>query len=708
MIDLAVNAVTVELATGDKYRVLWKVPNNSYGYRIRLDDKTRMPEKFIASSNEEYEAIEDEGMATFVDESSIPDNKKKHRDRIWSILSDALTKEPEIYDKKSRRKILLEIQNQTGMSVSNIYPYLTKYWKKGKTKNAFIPEFSKRGPRGAIKNPSKKAGKPSKKSVFGKVLSDNDKINFAKSIQKYYLNKNEYTFQAVYELLLRDFYSTKIPGDNGSEKLQLLPSNEIPSIKQFYYWYSKQKDVVRETRKRKGDGKFELSGRSVLGKSDYGVMGPGSKYQVDATVGDIYLVSQFNHSRIIGRPVMYFVIDVFSRMVTGMYIGLEGPSWLGMMMAIANAASDKVKYCAEYGINIKNDEWPCNHVPAAILGDRGELISKNADNLVSILGIRIENAPPYRADLKGIIEQHFRTINTNATMFLPGRVKPDARERGGKDYRLDAKLNIRQFTQIIIKCVLFYNNHHYMDYLEKSEQMISDDVEAIPINLWEWGIQNRSGILRSFPEASIKLALMPTSKGSVTSKGIHFKGIYYTCDRAADEQWFEKARSNKSWKIDIHYDPRDMSHIYIRNQPDGSFELCRLLDWGGKYAGKYLDEILFELEKEKYERKRLRSKEFEAKINLKQEIDAVILEAESSHVLSTNTSKAGQLSGIRDNRRLEKQNIRKHESFTNDTSDDDSKDVLVNVDTALPDEDEISPVLQMIKRKLEERLNTSE
>ncbi len=212
-------------------------------------------------------------------------------------------------------------------------------------------------------------------------------------------------------------------------------------------------------------------------------MGPGSKYQIDATVGDIYLVSQFDRSNIIGRPVMYFMTDVFSRMVTGMYIGLEGPSWIGAMMAIANAASDKVAYCREYGISIAEEEWPCHHIPAVILGDRGEMESKNADNLVSMLGVRIENAPPYRADLKGIIEQHFRTINFNATVFLPGRVKPDMAERGGKDYRLDAKLDIRQFTAIIIKCVLYYNNSHYMESFEKSGRMMEAGVESIPLRL---------------------------------------------------------------------------------------------------------------------------------------------------------------------------------------------------------------------------------
>ena len=142
-----------------------------------------------------------------------------------------------------------------------------------------------------------------------------------------------------------------------------------------------------------------------MGSPDYGLMGPGSQYQIDATVGDIYLVSQFDRSNIIGRPVMYFVLDAFSRMVTGMYVGLEGPSWVGAMMAIANAASDKTAYCREYGIRITEEEWPCHHIPAAILGDRGEMESRNADNLVSMLGIRIENIPPYRA----APERHHRT-----------------------------------------------------------------------------------------------------------------------------------------------------------------------------------------------------------------------------------------------------------------------------------------------------------
>uniref|UniRef100_UPI001EF29BAA hypothetical protein n=1 Tax=Acidithiobacillus ferrooxidans TaxID=920 RepID=UPI001EF29BAA len=57
--------------------------------------------------------------------------------------------------------------------------------------------------------------------------------------------------------------------------------------------------------------------------------------------------------------VVYVVIDALSRMITGLYVGLEGPSWLGAMMALANAASDKKAFCRKYGISISDEDWPC-------------------------------------------------------------------------------------------------------------------------------------------------------------------------------------------------------------------------------------------------------------------------------------------------------------------------------------------------------------
>lgn len=702
--EIYVNEIIRDAVHEKTYRVLWISAPISFLYWISLDTAERIPKKLDAAEvragleSGDYVAV-GEAEIPLVAEDDLTDEAKKHRDRIWNMLKDVLEKEPDIYEAKPRAALLRMVAQKNGMRANNLYPYLAKYWKRGKTPNAFLPDYRNCGrSRDYEKGGYKKLGRPAQSGHgFGKVLQEEDFHNFDKAIRKYYLTRKEMTFQSAYERLLADFYTVKSTDQQGGVSLQLLPEDEIPSISQFRYWYQKNKNLKTEIQKRKGDTKYNLTSRSVLGKSDYGLMGPGSQYQIDATVGDIYLVSQFDRSNIIGRPVMYFVIDAFSRMVTGMYVGLEGPSWVGAMMAIANAASDKTAYCREYGINITREEWPCHHIPSAILGDRGEMESRNADNLVSMLGIRIENTPPYRADLKGIIEQHFRTINTNATIMLPGRVKPDMAERGGKDYRLDAKLDIRQFTAVIIKCVLYYNNSHYMDSFEKSRQMMEAGVEAVPVKLWNWGIRYCSGALRVMSEEKVRLALMPTDNATVTSQGIRFKGLYYSSKELTDGLWFERARSKGSYRVKVSYDPRDMGEIYAWDRADGTPLLCSLLDWEEKYSGKQLGEIQYEHEKEKVEKKRYQTRETEAKINLGREIDSIIEEAEQMAEPTDGRSKAERLSGIKQNRRDEREYLKKQEAFTG--SNKDAVEQQFHQET-----EEVSPVLQMIKRKMEGRI----
>ncbi|MDR1672738.1 MAG: transposase family protein [Bacteroidales bacterium] len=634
-------------------------------------------------------------------DESLNTKEQEHRARIWSIMQSVVETEPDIYESSARAAILRRTATESGIDRAYLYKLLDRYWRSGKTKNAFIPAYSNCGAKGKQRRTYKKRkGVLSAGDSIGKTLTDNDRKNFATAINRYYLNRNKLSFKAIYEKLLQDFYAIKSEDDTG--KLKLLAPSEVPSFRQFQYWYGKNRDIVNETKKREGESNFELNNRSVLGKADYGLMGPGAQYQIDATVGDVYLVSQFDRSNLIGRPVIYFVVDAFSRMVTGMSVGLEGPSWTGAMMSIANMAMDKVAYCKEYGVEITKNEWPCHHVPAALLGDRGEMESKNADNLVNILGIRIVNAPPYRADLKGIVEQHFRTINTNSVALLPGSVKPDMSKRGGRDYRLDAALDIRQFTQIIIKCVLCYNNHHYMDYFEKNETMTADNVEPIPIRLWDWGIRYCSGNLRSFPEETVRFAVMPTAKATVTAKGIRFKNIFYSSDRAVNELWFEKARSGKTQSITVSYDPRDMTNIYMWNQDDKEYDICSLLDWNRKNAGKCLDEIIFEQKKEKITAQRLKISETEAKINLNADIDSIVSEAKDMAKGTLPKSKKERVSQIKENRKKERDAMRSKPKSDVDSIEDASNSTDTSKSTG-SDED-LNPILQMIRRKAEERL----
>ena len=692
------NEVVAEIEQEKQYRILWISPDLIYGYWISMDDN-KMPEKFEYNLLEEglssgrFEKKEETSSET--SDIGISESSKKRRDELWEALQSALTYEPDIYDRKRRKELLQEPAKKLGTPYNNLYRYLVRYWKNGKTPNAFLIDRRKSGKRAGINGCQKKQGRPARhEGGFGKVLNSDDIKNFSKAVKKYYLTQKKATLVSTYEKMLADNYAIM----KGAGQLALLPPDQIPSIRQFRYWFQKSFDIKTVKQKRDGDAKFELTGRAITGRSDYQLMGPGAKYQIDATVGDIYLVSQFDRGDIIGRPVMYFVVDSYSRMVTGMYVGLEGPSWAGAMMAIENAASDKVAYCASYGVEITEDEWPCRYIPMAILGDRGEMESRLADRLVQMLGVRIENAPPYRADLKGIIEQHFRTINTNALPFLPGKVLPDMSERGGHDYRLDAKLDIRQFTEIIIRCVLYYNNSHSMDYFEKNEQMMQMGVDAVPLELWNFGIRYCSGCLKTVPKDTLRLALMPMDRASVTERGIRFKGMYYSCEEALKGLWFEKARAKGTYRVKIYYDPRDMGAILVENPTGTEVIRCELVEWETKYAGKQLDEVWYEQEKEKLRNKELKAKELEAKINLGKQIESIVDSAEQKSGADNAASKAERLRNIRANRKNEKEEIRKKEAFTGQETEQDEKVVQSSK------EPEISPIMRLIQQQVEEEI----
>ena len=709
MNDLSVNMLVKSTEDDHVWRILWISGDRSFAYIFNTNTQ-EMPlsEPYAELQNKVDSGLfiyqQDDPDLKAVIESELSDKERTARDEIWGFMSSAVTNEPGIFEKKQRGAMMSAIMAETGKDLKTLHRYLKAYWLRGKTKNAYLPRFSERGGKGKERIATdQKRGSPRKYSGAAGINADESvKAVFEQAVKKHYHNRNGNTLKQAYDLMIKEHFTNFTTLPDGRKTAELISEDKIPTIRQFRYWYGKKYSIRDHVVKRKGETKFNLDHRAITGKSDHGIMGSGAKYEIDATIGDIYLVSRFNRADIIGRPVLYFVLDVFSRMVTGVYVGLEGPSWVGMMMAIANATTDKVKFCAEYGIEITEDEWPCAGVPGAIRGDRGELESKSADTLVNALNVRVENAPPFRADMKGIVEQHFNTINGTAVAMLPGHVKPDMKDRGGRDYRLDAILDISQLTKILIQSILFHNNHHILDGYERTAEMIADDVPPIPLEIWKWGIANYSGALRSFPEETIKLALMPADTATVTAKGIRYKGLYYLSERAAIEHWFETARSQGSWKVDISYDPRNMSVIYVR-MSDGNVDTCWLAQWQDKYQDKCLYEINYLNESEKLMKRKNSAKEMTSKAELSAAIDDVVLEAvEMARQTAIPKSKQERTKSIRANRASEKEQNRKDEAFVvGDAKIDDQ--ILSHSDTI--EDEEISPTMKMILKDLEERLN---
>ena len=49
----------------------------------------------------------------------------------------------------------------------------------------------------------------------------------------------------------------------------------------------------------------------------------GDAFQMDATVGDIYLVSRLDRSVVLGRPNIYLAVDTATQLIAGLYVGMD-------------------------------------------------------------------------------------------------------------------------------------------------------------------------------------------------------------------------------------------------------------------------------------------------------------------------------------------------------------------------------------------------
>ena len=662
---LTPNSLYENVVSKEVFRILWIFVEQDEAVLISLDRKFSSPYYVSLSIIEEqinngiFVELDTYSTIGIITEDNLSDSQLELRNTAWDAIKVLVTNEPNCYDTKKRSLFINEQSKKLTVPRMTIQRYLYKYWANGKLKNSLIPAFKNCGGKGKTKtNGDIKRGRP--------VLyhSDNKRFNIGEKeykqikhvINKYYNKDKKFSLRFVYNKLIEEFYTEQSQQDTNQIKLK----DVYPTYGQFDYYAPNFIDH----KKRIGSRKYNKDFRGITGDSSKEALGPGSMYQIDATVADIYLVAKFNAKILIGRPVLYFVTDVFSRMITGFYVGLEGPSWAGAMMALYNTITDKVKLCKTFEIDILNEEWPCVGLPQQLMVDNGEMVSKASLNIIEGLGIDILNAPAWRPDLKGIVESKFRLLNIQTKALLPGSVLPDFIERGGKDYRLDAKLNIKEFTEIVIYFILKHNKKLISKHPQKNDDIIKDNVPAIPIEIWNWGIINRTGRLRQAKDNKVKIALMLKDDARVTERGIKFKSILYDCDTAIKEHWYAKARMKGSWACRISYDPRNPKLIYIIYD-DGQFEECiPTKAYNDLYENWMLEDIVSYEQSNSSTKASFETRTIEDSVNYTQKVNEIIDKAEeSSKVLTLPSISKISIKNIKENRKEEKNLIRQDEHF---------------------------------------------
>lgn len=634
-----------------KFRLLSEIPS---GYIwININDKSALPESIDRFS---LNTLIEEDACTFTQDpyenlclanEPIDSSRAIKRDNNYALISPIIL-DPNHYEASVRGPLINTVLAQNKTTKQTLYRLLRNYWQRGQIPNALLTVYTSKRKDGKERQIKKKLGRPRVYSDGeGMIITDEIARLFNLVINRYLLNQNKHTTGYAYRKF-QSIYRSKNPQ---------ISETEIPTIWQFKYHYDTNFSTLEKLRSRTNNKIFNKDIRPLHSTVNTHILGPGSKYEIDATIADIYLVSDNNRDRIVGRPIIYLVADVFSRMVTGFYIGFENPSYRTSAQAIKTAVSDKTDICKNFGIDISLEDWPCIGLPESILADRGELLGSQIETLEKSFSVRIENTPAYRGDLKGIIERYFNTIQANFKPYTVGLgVVEGLKEvrRGGHDYRIDATLTIKDFTKIILNSILMHNNHHLLASYDREADM-PPDMPLVPIEIWNWGLQNRTGQLRAVDADSIYIALLPRKKATISNLGIKLFGVYYTCSEIIQNGWLHrKGTINRPKDLEVAYDLIDASKIYIFYEDNSlNYWVGTLADRSREFIGCSWWEVWQVQEKQKKATAQQRLRSELALSELEKQNQAII---DAAKILKSDSyeSKSSRISKIRSNRETER------------------------------------------------------
>jgi hypothetical protein len=167
-------------------------------------------------------------------EDDLDDKRKEIMEKAWKVINLVAkeSNEPAIYYREHRGVLIRQAMETFNISKNMVYKYLRRYWQRGKSKTALIPDYDNSGGKGKEKAVGqKKRGRPRKHPELkgtGINVDEATKRIFRIAISRYYHSEKENALTTTFDLMIKDFYTGT---DNA-----VTDSEVLPSFEQFRYW----------------------------------------------------------------------------------------------------------------------------------------------------------------------------------------------------------------------------------------------------------------------------------------------------------------------------------------------------------------------------------------------------------------------------------------------------------------------------------------
>lgn len=286
---------------------------------------------------------------------------------------------------------------------------------------------------------------------------------------------------------------------------------------------------------------------------------PGSIYaarpldvcQIDHTPTDINFVEVVEGEGIfVGRAYLTIVTDVASRCILGFCLTLEKPSALSVALCLAQTMCPKEAWLAARDIE---HGWPVFGRPQSLVTDsakefKGHAFQRGCEDY----GIRIRYRDRGRVHQGGVVERLLGKLNAILATY-PGSTGRSVADRDGYPSQRRARLSFADLERCVALAVIDHN--------------LQENAKNLKVPATEWERHSRE--LPRFDDDPVRvlLAFLPGAERRLSPQGISMFALdYYS-------QWLGGLvpQRDRLGKLEVRYDPRDISHIYIRDPETREF-----------------------------------------------------------------------------------------------------------------------------------------
>ncbi|TJY59721.1 hypothetical protein E4T66_11065, partial [Sinimarinibacterium sp. CAU 1509] len=292
-------------------------------------------------------------------ESSIPKSAKDTRDSSWALIEPLVSKSQYpalVSDAEMRQRAIAVRAEALEMQPRALRRLLARYWHFGGKRGLLGLQDRCGAPGKAREAGEVKRGRPKISVATGHdteligVNATPEDIRLIEDVSRTKIIQSGWTIQRAYEHLKDDVLVDIEIGRDGQINKSPRPVNRIISSGQFHYYYARFRRRLDVQRALAGKH-WDLKLRALKSSARHGIYGPTDRFEIDATVANIWLVSKFDRTKLIGRPVVYLICDTWSRYIVGLHVALEGPSWDTARLAICNALTDKSAFLTAIGMD---------------------------------------------------------------------------------------------------------------------------------------------------------------------------------------------------------------------------------------------------------------------------------------------------------------------------------------------------------------------